>query len=333
MLRMTVCVSTLLAVSSASAQTTGDQNDPNMGITVTWTRPTLNLAACTATDANVTLTAKLTSAVLPLTTPTFFAWFKDGDTAVCTGAPTDAEKLGSKTFNAGDTFLAGTGTVSIPADLDSAPTLTRKGVLDRESACGTTGIATKKVKLCMGLDTGGTAGNVETGEPQGWGLFTIDTLPPPAPEAPQVTPQDNALQVTGRVVAATDSSTQTDDIASWKVVARPEPADATLAAQPPNEWDPATITTATATSTGTSGQMTVTAVNGTAYQVAVYAIDATDNQSPASPVGTGTPQQECDFMECYPEGALEPGFCGAAPDTLWAVVAVLSFRRRRLVRL
>ena len=70
--------------------------------------------------------------------------------------------------------------------------------------------------------------------------------------------------------------------------------------------------------------------NDISYELCVLAIDDVGNESVPSGVATGTPLDECDFMECYP-GELETGYCGATLSPWWGglVLAAIGWRRRR----
>jgi hypothetical protein len=331
----------LLCPALALAQTVAtDESDGLYGIEETWvTDPVLNLAAC-STTAPEKVAVRLEIAAPPLLLldeSELLAWLDPDDTAACTGEVpevTDADYVGGVTLTTDDPFLAGSDSIAVPDDLEDnageTPVLTNLSVLTAQAACTGDGLETR-LTLCFGLDENadGTIQTVGTGitaEAHAWVRLDIDTIAPPKPDTPAVTPLDGRLRL-GVSISADGSK---DDVAEWQARIRAQPTDAAAQTEPCDQWSAEETRTASATATGPESMtFTVGAANGETYQVCVRAVDAADNPGPFSDVAEGTPQVECDFAECYPPGLIEPGCSGAAPSTGALLVSLWVLCRRR----
>ena len=304
-----------------------------------YSQPKLNRKACDSTEAiqiSVKLSSPLTALQLVGTSPTLIAWWASSGTAACTTTDVipDADILGvSDTLATDDTFFAGTGLLTVPDDLtgdSTTPTLTNGTIMSRDATiCGTPGVEKASARLCIGLDLTSdkkidAASTLVAQEPHGWVLFTYKTKPPPAPDLPTIKPFDSELEVHLNVPATTDTNYSSDDISTFRVVARPLPSDATLVDQAPAAWVSPTEVIGTLNATS----VTVPAENGVTYQIAAYARDIVDNEGPASAVATGVPQSECDFAECYP-GGVKPGCDAVGATPLACLLGLLGLARLR----
>lgn len=340
---MSFFFATVLFPSFALAQTTDEsQSDGAFSLKETWVaQPTLNLAACAAeADEDVAVRLETTTALIELDASTLVAWLDAADDATCTGdVPdvTEEEYIGDIDLDADDTFLAGTSAITVPDDLEDdagePALLTGRTVLDLESACGGDGIETQ-VTLCMGLDQN-QDDNIEPGdtvnptEPHAWVRIGIDTIAPPKPDKPTVTPLDGKLRL-GVSISADGAK---DDVTEWEARRRALPDDPAAAGQPCDEWSTAELRTTRATATGAAAMtFTVEATNGVTTEVCVRAIDGFGNPGPFSDVASGTPQVECDFAECYPSDLLEPGCSAMAPGWGGLAAVVVLVRRRSRAR-
>lgn len=177
-----------------------------------------------------------------------------------------------------------------------------------------------------------TAADTRTGlggEFYGWITFEIDFEAPPAPDPPVVTEMDLSLAITGAISATTSES---DDVTVYSVIYREQPASG------------AAVTCEDIDSDTSDKKKTVDVpavddeleavleglVNGTTYEICIRAEDNVGNEGPWSPVVTGTPIDECDFIECFPGGA-PIGYCaaGSAPAAGLFCLSLLAFFRRR----
>ncbi len=338
MIRYATAILGLFPGIAWAADTIETENPVANGLTVTWTPAKLGKAACASTDG-FDITVKRTNISTTGDNPQFVTWWPGG-TGACSGTLESDSLLGTLDLDASDTFWLGSTWLDIPSDLNpsgTVPTLNEAIVLARESgACTGTGVAGTTVRLCFAIDLTNnnaidTASGTMLADPFGWVQFVVDTKPPPPPESPTVTPLDGKLSVKITDGTSSDSTYEDDDVASYRVMIRKLPTDATEAAKLPAEWTASETTSAT----DTSNEVTIDADNGVEYQVAAYALDDVDNESPASTVVTAKPQAECDVAECYPTGLLEPGYCGAAQGSLWGIALVglalgYAWRRARV---
>jgi hypothetical protein len=319
----------------AAAQGSFDTDtQAGVGMTPTWTLPgKLNWNACPGGDAvGVTFTPVTGAGIATVDAHLNVFFDSDGN---CQGTPPDASDtnlyIADMTVPSDSTFLAGTTALDFPdgveVDGDSL-TFTTTDVYDHvPNACTETRQSRTSFALCVTVDMpvspfDGPNGNIQSGDGDwyAWVKLTVDTMPPPAPDTPAVLPLDGRLRLSAEVTA----SGETDDIAKWR--ARIRPLDDATSGEPCDDWTD--FTEATASDAGTSGSVEISAENGVVYEACVTAIDSFDNESAGSPVVTGTPQAECDFIECYP-GNLKTGYCGATSAPGWAGLGVLLLLGRR----
>jgi hypothetical protein len=225
-------------------------------------------------------------------------------------------------------------------DFPSEPemTLTYETVFARvsETFCDeATLVERTQIRLCIGIehpetDLTGNTGERDiyidsTSELQVGVDFIVDSTPPTTPTISGISPRDGSIQFD----AAIDE--ETPYLKEW--IIRYQEDDGT--GSECSTWTSPEETTVTVSDSETSSQsMSFTATNGLSYNFCVIAVDDANNQSVPSETQTGTPRDECDFLECYP-GELETGHCGATnSDVLWLLlVTLLAIRFTRTRRL
>ena len=225
-------------------------------------------------------------------------------------------------------------------DFPSEPemTLTYETVFARvsETFCDeATLVERTQIRLCIGIehpetDLTGNTGERDiyidsTSELQVGVDFIVDSTPPTTPTISGISPRDGSIQFD----AAIDE--EMPYLKEW--IIRYQEDDGT--GSECSTWTSPEETTVTVSDSETSSQsMSFTATNGLSYNFCVIAVDDANNQSVPSETQTGTPRDECDFLECYP-GELETGHCGATnSDVLWLLlVTLLAIRFTRTRRL
>ena len=225
-------------------------------------------------------------------------------------------------------------------DFPSEPemTLTYETVFARvsETFCDeATLVERTQIRLCIGIehpetDLTGNTGERDiyidsTSELQVGVDFIVDSTPPTTPTISGISPRDGSIQFD----AAIDE--ETPYLKEW--IIRYQEDDGT--GSECSTWSSPEESTVTVSDSETNSQsMSFTATNGLSYNFCVIAVDDANNQSVPSETQTGTPRDECDFLECYP-GELETGHCGATnSDVLWLLlVTLLAIRFTRTRRL
>lgn len=355
-----------LAGASASAQTPGTSfvgGDFN----VEWDRPNstegridcsrpedsgcsmLNRAACdeAGTDTRVieaTLSPTATTQIIPASSK-LFVWIEPDSAA---GVECEYSKSATEHLVAEETLGASHPLVtrsswSFPDDLATPRELPIAGILRGtaisdeafQDACAEGSAGVEQVyRLCFGVDlstlTTAPDGLVQPGgtanEPQAWLRILVDTKPPPNLENAQITELDGRLRVTPEAAADPDA---TD---TWWIRWRP-------VAELPSIGEPARPATDCLAWEGakrddepaTLASVEISTPNGSDYEGCIYLMDAAGNLGEAW-YFTGTPMDQCDFVECYP-GDLQGGYCGAlTPAPLAAASIFLLWRRRRVRR-
>jgi hypothetical protein len=296
--------------------------------------PVLNLAACVAESAaSITIDFSYTGTALFDDEVDLEVWFETSSDTECDGdIPGDGADLylGGLSLAANHDFFDAGEVLRIPDDLElrAGAALTDKAVLDLRGACPNGGGTEKDetITLCIGLDVN-KDGNIDSAsEPHGWARFDIDTEIPPKPDTPTVQPLDGRVRVT----AAVSASGATDDIIEYRGFMRPQPADPSERGKD-CEWNAMSDLPNASVSVaggGGSASMEIHGTNGVTYEICVFAFDDLGNNSPPSDLAVATPREECDFIECYPEGYLESG-CRAAGATPLAGVGLLLLALRR----
>jgi len=298
--------------------------------------PDLNVEACFATIAErITIDVVYTGAGVFIDDAMLRVWLASSSETDCVGQiPDNGEDdyIGDVALEFTDPFLTSSAPIRIPDDLEddvgAVPVLDSQSLLDMRGACPEGGNET--ITICIGLDDD-KDGSIDEGiafEPHGWVRFSIDTERPPKPDTPNVLPLDGRLSITASVSADGDK----DDIREYQAFLRPQPTDEAERGVACDLWGEVSglRTGSVDVNGGGSATFAVPARNGTTYEICVYAVDDVGNFSVPSDLATGTPQQECDFIECYPEGLLEPG-CRATGGTplVGLFVLLLALRRAR----
>ncbi|MFC1611574.1 hypothetical protein ACFL6C_11500 [Myxococcota bacterium] len=296
-------------------------------------KPDLNLAACT-TDAPTNIEINITHNSPPLvpTESVLRVWFENSDDTECTNPASSGDDayLGDVTLTIDplDPFFAGEDAVWIPDDLADGegfmPTLTDYSVVYSEGACGDEG-GKKTITLCVGLDENKN-GQIDTTtllEPHGWVRLDIDTKPPPQPDRPTTTPLDGKLRVAVQVSGDGD----TDDIDEYRGFMRELTASDVTCDEIRNDPE---VRKGSVDASGPGREtFSIAGSNGVPYEVCVVAVDNVSNTSLGSEVATGTPQEECDFGECYPPGKLKGNCSATGVVPVWFIIAMLGVRRLR----
>lgn len=301
------------------------------GATVTISSTSLTLgidevqAACDANDSADAITFTLNGSQTQAAAGyTLFVWWEDASNK-CDDVPDDEDDRLEDTDLDSNHTLLDDGDMTFPDDTDEIDEFTERTVADIVAACdANAALSSEQMKLCIGVDTNNDDTITEATEYNAYVLFEVDTDAPPAPDTPTITEADGQLSLSTAVSASGES----DDIESWTVLYRVLDANGTDA----NATDCTTWTNATSTDvTGDETQTSVTVsslTNGSTYELCVLAVDDAGNDGAASAIVTGTPQEECDFMECYP-GKITTGYCAAMPASLWLCVGLLGMLRRR----
>lgn len=298
--------------------------------------PDLNVEACFAEAAtrisfDITYTG---TTVLFLEEPTLSVWLEASSDSECVGqipGNGESEWIGELELATDDIFLTSGALIRVPDDIEddvgSTPVLTTESLLELRSACPEGDDETVTVCIGLDLDNNNSIDETLSFDPHGWVRVSIDTSRPPKPDVPTIRPLDGRLRITAKISGDTADK---DDVVEYKAFGRPEPADEAERGVACDLWgDVSGLRTATVdTASGGSQTFEMSARNGVTYEICVYAVDDAGNFSVPSDLATGTPQQECDFIECYPPGLLESG-CSATGGTPLAGLCVLLLVLRR----
>lgn len=159
----------------------------------------------------------------------------------------------------------------------------------------------------------------ESGEPFAAVLMLIDTVAPGPPDSLEVLPRDGAIEV--------NIDTDEPALLFWNIRFREAVGDDETC----DLWGDESTTRRRRIANQFDQSFTETVENGLTYEVCVFAEDEAGNLGDVSETATVTPQDECDFIECFP-GEFDDG-CATGGSSLAAVFAVLSAlalgRRRR----
>lgn len=162
-----------------------------------------------------------------------------------------------------------------------------------------------------------------TGDLVAWTNFRLDTVAPPQPTI-EVTSLDSALAV------SVSLPQNISDMNSYSARVREQVADGLTDC---TEWPQSQLIVSfdRKAQGSASFEFPVTGLtNSIPYEVCVRVEDEALNPSPFSEVASGTPIDECDFVECFPGGA-PGGYCGATgAGVLWPLTLLgLVWRVRR----
>jgi hypothetical protein len=177
----------------------------------------------------------------------------------------------------------------------------------------------------------------------GWVQMELDTQVPPTPETPSVLSLDQGVELTPNI----SSSGESDDIVSW--VVRYQSVDTAEISQEHTGTLSSTETSTDEDCTSWSSDnyseviIEITSLeanfrvdgldNTLSYAMCMAAQDNADNVGAFSYVFEVTPQNECDFIECFP-GTPPSGHCtSVGSSTLWMVLMtclLVSIRRSSL---
>ncbi|OGQ89980.1 MAG: hypothetical protein A2289_17200 [Deltaproteobacteria bacterium RIFOXYA12_FULL_58_15] len=305
--------------------------------------PTLNAAACdTATEIDIELSnprhADITDFLLDEVT-LYVWWDESGD---CDKVPdsTGTDQIPGEVdvFVDGDTQstqpLVSAFKFIYPNDMVDegvATPFTTATLLGHDSMCPPNApLDERELTLCFGLDLYEQKRTIDNTEPWGGVTFIMDTKAPETPHSVSVSGSDGGFQLTLR---ADDVD---NDIASWQARVREQPPEAlTDPDYAPGDcelWEkPRTVTR---DESGSEATISVTAANGMTYEACARTRDRLENVSAWSDVVSVTPQEECDFIECYsgnPQGCTAAGF----PVWGWSIALLglrLRLRRARTTR-
>ena len=300
----------------------------------------LNVADCDDLTGEITLnltTGDESPTDLLLSGVKFYAWrTSDSEHDCTTPVDADSEYILVDAHELGDTdgLIERATTFSFPEDGGLATasfTEATVGSWTGDDPCTTT-IDHTYYKVCFAVDTvvdetGASLTIDESSEPYGWARFLVDTVAPNTPSITAVTSLDGAISITASI-------SDEDNLGGWKVYAREQPStdeettDEETATNCTTDWD------ATASEFSTTDELTISATNGLTYELCVVATDKAGNDSEPSAIETATPEDECDFMECYP-GSLRTGYChtGLSGPSLGLLLALLiGFRLRHTPR-
>ncbi|MEK7703512.1 MAG: hypothetical protein AAB426_01025 [Myxococcota bacterium] len=247
------------------------------------------------------------------------------------GEPGDTVLLGTVSLDVESDPLVSAARFEFPAD-SALGTYTTAQVLASNLLNGAACAADTRVdrtwfRLCFGVDgslTTSPDNNIEATEPNAWMRLIVDTKAPATPAVPRVVSLDGRLEVS---VESSDS-----DVFEWRTftVAREEGAE--LPTPSCDGWRSAHRTEVLGENESFADDVELT--NGRTYDVWVCAVDALGNVSEPSPMSSGTPTDQCDFIECYP-GALRGGYCSASGQSAslaWLLVVGLAVLRRGRAR-
>jgi uncharacterized protein (TIGR03382 family) len=244
-------------------------------------------------------------------------WFSQVTATACdpmklwatTGECQDAPGTNDVRFNDVPVLSLGAGSGEFSVKVSTLP-----GFKDAATPCGGSPFElTHKVcgalSTASGLDcTFSTSRSIVRATPAN---LYYDTQPPSTPTLDGITELDKALQI---------YFTATDDVVAIEVWIR---------AEGEADW------TYVGDSTATTGSAVIQdLVNGTLYEVAIYALDASANASEASNVLTGTPRLTQGFWAAYQAAGGGDKGCGSsatgfgAPLLVLALLALTSRRKR-----
>jgi hypothetical protein len=191
----------------------------------------------------------------------------------------------------------------------------------REGCINTLACQTGQTTPAPGTPTGTT----NTGDTWIAAQFQVDTVPPPAPSAPEITSLRSRVHVKAtydagvtdmyaiRVRYSSDPNNLTTPCAAWTANYQTAP-------------DVIVYNILTG-----SAEFEIAGENGVQYAYCSQAIDYFQNVSKFSPSALGRPRPESDLFDVYPDD-LQVGFCGAGLPPAWAagtLLAVLWRMRRR----
>ena len=325
------------AASAASTVTAGqDPNDADIAITnadyVLGISDLADICAGTANTLVVTGTGRSdTPQDSPTSDPEASVFFRSAAND-CTGSIPNSPYAGPETITYAD-FITNM-TVVFPDDFGGVDTFTEVDLVNamEPTVCDTDAgpFASIQKRLCLVVNYDNTDDSITKVDATGLTLgdfytsavFEIDTEAPPAPNTPEVQALDSGLDLT----VSFDATGEIDDITQWVVRYRKSVSDGADcdAWAAPHQFGP--IDTKAA---GDSFQLSGLK-NGVTYELCVAAIDNAGNVGGWSPVASGAPRDECDFIECFPGGA-PTGHCDAAGTPVAALLAFafLITRRRR----
>ena len=264
-----------------------------------------------------------------------YVWFQKAtdlsfknDHCVFSQVPADKDLIQTTqpySMSASSDFLQGQ-TVQFPGDIASSLQYTTANLLQRDDACSTAGIQKQIYRLCFAMAVNNaTKIDATPATPRAWVYFEVDTRAPPKPEQPAIKALDGRLEIT--LKPSGDSSSATSDLTRYWVYFKeandPEttPSCSELQTENPTKLNGA----GDATITGT-----ISVENGKTYFLCAIAVDAMGNRSEGSDVVKATPQDECDFIECYPGEPFDTSYCGSfKPNIFLAGLVFLWLIRQR----
>lgn len=252
----------------------------------TWSAPTtLDRAACSKEETVEIVLTPYAAALHEGDADLDVFFDSDGN---CQGDPPDASEtdlfIADMTIPADGAFLTSGASLDFPDDIeddndDSLIFTTADVHNDVPDACTDSRQSRTSFALCVTVDkpsslTTGPNGTIEydDGDWYAWVRFTVDTMPPPAPDEPTVMSLDGRLRLSAEVTA----TGETDDIAKWR--ARTRPLDDSTAGEASDDWSE--YTHATTSDAGTSATIVISAQSGVTYEACVTAIDIPGDRAP-----------------------------------------------------
>ncbi|MEO0814914.1 MAG: MYXO-CTERM sorting domain-containing protein, partial [Myxococcota bacterium] len=222
-------------------------------------------------------------------------------------APINSEQL----INTSDPLVTNEA-FNFPADFGNNDYNNVADILEASGACATP-VDQSQQRLCFVASSNDDI--AESGEPYAAVLLLIDTVPPDPPSSLEVLPRDGSIEV--------NIDTDEAAILSWSIRFRPEVGDEASC----DTWGDEATTRERVIATQFDQSFTESVENGVTYEVCVFAQDEAGNTGDVSDTVVVTPQDECDFIECFP-GDFDDG-CSASGGSLATLLALLALVRRR----
>lgn len=330
------------ALAQTTTTTTPTPATTTYGLSVTWANTgghldcygssdckPINIASCasahdstTAWSVDLRVVTSPTTTLLPTTT--IYYWVETTAAGCKWAIPPTLVK--QKQLNVNDPQVVGPNATTpfiFPGDmnLDSYTTVDLLAAVENGTNFCDHPIDNGTYQLCFAVDTAAPSSQIDNSDLRGWLSIPIDTKAPNKPDVITATAGDQLANVTTKI----SGDSAGDTVSSFSARYRKKPADGdATAGQACTVW--ADTTFATVSGDAVAGAATIrlsSLENGVTYEICSIAYDAAGNASPGSDIIEATTQDECDFIECYPE-EVHTGYCGAAgmPSLLFMILGM-----------
>ena len=288
----------------------------------------LNQAICETSDTSIEFILQADSNSPPVNADgELYVWWPESNDDDCTLPEDDAAVriVDGRVADDDSSGYFADGSLAFPSEPEMTLTYATIFTKVSETFCDEdTLVERTQLRLCIGIEHPETdlTGNTDErdiyidsmSELQVGVDFIVDSTPPTTPTISGISPRDGSIQFE----AAVDE--ETPYLKEWIVRFQEDDGSGSDC----STWESPEESTLSVSGSDTNTQsLSFTATNGLSYNFCVIAVDDANNQSSPSETQSGTPRDECDFIECYP-GELETGHCGATnAEVLWLLFATL----------